>query len=300
MKNPYEVLGVARTASDDDIRKAYRKLAKTLHPDLNPGNSKAEERFKELSAAYALVSDPEQRKRFDNGEIDGSGAERSRQSYYKNHAGRSGARSYESTAGFADFAGAEDIFADMFGRQARQSRPLKGQDVSYTLTVDFLDAINGGKKRISLPDGGSLDLTLPAGIEDGKVLRLRGKGMAVPPPGQPGDALVTITVKPHRLFVRKGNDIHIELPVTIREAVLGARLKVPTPSGDVMLTVPKGSNTGSVLRLRGKGVPTGSGSGDELVTLRVVLPNKPDAALEGFLYTWQPEADDDPRGEMMP
>lgn len=300
MKDPYETLGVAKTASSDEIRKAYRKLAKTLHPDLNPGNAKAEERFKEVSAANEILSDPDKRKRFDSGEIDASGAERPRQNYYKDYAtnGAAGNR-YQNTSGFSDFGGAEDIFADMFGRQSRQSRRMRGEDLNYTLTVDFLDAINGTKKRISLPDGGSLDLAIPAGIQDKQVLRLRGKGAPGGPQGEPGDALVTITVNPHAFFTRKGDDIHLDLPVTIVEAVLGARLKVPTPTGAVMVTIPKGSNTGSVLRLKGKGIAHGQSHGDELVTLRVVLPGKADAELEKFLTNWTPGPDYDPRKDML-
>lgn len=300
MKDPYQTLGIAKTASSEEIRKAYRKLAKTLHPDLNPGNKQAEERFKELSSANEILSDPEKRKRFDNGEIDASGTEKPRQNYYKDYARKgTGGNPYQNTSGFSDFDGAEDIFADMFGRQARQPRRTKGQDLNYTLTVDFLDAINGTKKRISLPDGGSLDLTIPAGIEDQTVLRLRGKGAPGTGQGGAGDALVTVTVNPHRTFTRKGNDIHLELPITIREAVLGAKIKVPTPSGTVMITVPKGSNNGAIMRLKGKGAPHGGAFGDELVTLRVVLPTKPNAELEAFLATWEPGPDYDPRKDMM-
>lgn len=299
MKDPYKTLGVPITASSDEIRVAFRKLAKKLHPDLNPGNAKAEAQFKDLSAANEILSDPEKRKRFDAGEIDAAGTERPRQPFYREHAGKeAGSRPYESTSGFSDFAGAEDLFAEMFGRKSGQARNQRGQDLNFTLTVDFLDAINGAKRRISLPDGGSLDLTIPAGTLDNSVLRLRGKGAAGSGKGEAGDALVTLTVSPHPLFVRDGFDIHIELPITIREAVLGGRVRVPTPSGPVMATIPKGSNNGSVIRLKGKGVAHGTARGDERVTLRVVLPAHPDAALENFLEGWDPSPDYNPRKDM--
>lgn len=300
MRNPYEVLGVAPTASADEIRKAFRRLAKTSHPDLHPGDKQAEARFKELSLANEIISDPEKRKKFDSGEIDATGAERPSQQFYKDYAGdpRRAGHPYENQSGFSDFAGSEDIFADLFGRGARQTRRARGADLNFKLSIDFLDAINGGSQRISLPDGGSLNLTIPPGIETGKVLRLRGKGSPAPGQGESGDALIEITVKPHPYFVRKGNDIHLTLPVTITEAALGARIKVPTPSGSVMLTVPKGSNSGTLLRLKGKGVAHQGQNGDELVSLMVMLPKVPDGELDTFLASWTPGPNYDPRKDM--
>jgi len=301
MTDPYEILGVARNAAPDDIRKAYRRLAKKFHPDLNPGNKDAEERFKEAAQANDLLSDPDKRKRFDAGEIDASGAEKPQQRYYKDYAAEAPAGGpYENRSGYADFAGGDDLFAELFRQQARQQRRAPGADLHYRLEVGFLDAVNGASKRITLPDGGTLDVTIPAGIEDGQTLRLRGKGQPSAGEGPAGDALVEISIAPHRFFIRTGDDIHLELPVTLAEAVLGARVKTPTPSGAVMLAVPKGSNTGTVLRLKGKGVPRRGGHGDLLVTLKVMLPQQPNPELETFLSTWAPGPGYDPRREMQP
>jgi DnaJ-class molecular chaperone len=301
VKDPYEILGIARTASLEDIRKAYRRLAKKLHPDLNPGNKRSEEHFKEVAGAYDLLSDPDKRQRFDNGEIDASGSERPRQQYYKDYAAEAAAgHPYENRSGFADFAEADDIFAELLRRQARESRRARGADLHYRLSIEFLDAVNGTTRRLTLPDGGSLDVTIPHGIQEGQVLRLRGKGAPSIGEGEAGDALVEISVNPHRVFVRHGDDIHIDLPVTLAEAVLGARIEAPTPTGSVILTVPKGSNTGTVLRLKGKGVPRRGGHGDELVKLKVMLPSEPNPELETFLTNWAPGMSYDPRRDMQP
>ena len=301
MRDPYEILGVARTASADDIQKAYRRLAKKLHPDLNPGNKESEERFKEVSLANDILSDANKRKKFDSGEIDALGAERPRQQYYKDYAAEAAAgHPYENPSGFADFAEADDIFAELFRRQARQSRHARGADLHYRLSIEFLDAVNGATKRLTLPDGGTLDVTIPPGIQEGQILRLRGKGAPSAGEGEAGDALVEISINPHRFFTRLGDDIHVELPVTLAEAFLGSRIRVPTPTGPVMLTVPKGSNTGAVLRLKGKGVPRRGGHGDELVKLKVMLPSEPNPELEAFLSNWAPGTSYDPRRDMQP
>ena len=292
MTDPYQTLGVAKDASADDIRSAYRKLAKKHHPDLNPGNKTAEDRFKEVSAANDLLSDPEKRARFDRGEIDASGEPR---------AERPGYRSYADTGFNGRYSGGEDmgdIFADLF-TQARSPRPARGRDAAYTLTVDFTDAISGAQQRLTLPDGRTLDVRVPPGMEDGQTLRLRGQGAAGTLGAPAGDALITVHVAPHALFRREGNDVHIDLPVTLKEAVLGGRVTIPTVTGRVAMTVPPRSDTGAVLRLRGRGVPAHGNhpAGDQLVSLKVVLPDADDA-LAAFLRDWQPEREVDPRRDL--
>ena len=294
--DPYKILGVSVEASQTDIQTAYRRLAKKLHPDLNPGNRQAEEQFKEVTAAYDLLSDPDKRARFDRGEIDASGAERPRQRYYRDFAEHDATNPYANDAGFADFGDAEDIVSNIFGSGGRVNLRLRGADVHYRLELDFLDAINGAKRQLTLPDGPVLEVAIPPGTRDGQVLRLRGKGSPGAGGGPPGDALIEVGVRPHRLFTRKGDDIHVELPITLAEAVLGAKVEVPTPTGTVTMSVPKGSNTGTVLRLRGKGVPHPDGSrGDEYVTLKIMLPDKPDPELEKFVAQWQPATAFNPR-----
>jgi DnaJ-class molecular chaperone len=300
MKDPYDALGVERTASLEDIRTAYRRLAKKLHPDLNPGNRKAEERFKEVASAYDILSDKDKRQRYDDGEIDATGAERPRQRYYKDFASQPD-QPYANSSGFADFADTDDILSEFLRQQAHARANARGPDLSYRLPVEFLDAVNGGTMRLNLPEGGTLDVRIPPGIVDGQTLRLRGKGAPGRGEGGAGDALVEVSIKPHRFFTRQGDDIHVEVPVTLTEAVLGGRINVPTPTGPVTMTVPKHANTGTVLRLRGKGVarPDG-GHGDEFVKLKLMLPEKPDPELETFLSSWEAGKTYDPRRDMQP
>ena len=302
MKDPYETLAVERSASPDVIQKAYRRLAKKLHPDLNPGNKESEERFKEVSDAYDLLSDAGKRARYDRGEIDASGAEKPRQHFYRDFASEAPpGHAYENYSGFADFADSDDILSELLRRRSNVHVRARGSDVRYELPIEFLDAVTGAVKRLTLPEGGTLDVTIPAGIQNGQVLRLRGKGRPGLGEGEPGDALVEITIKPHSLFTREGNDIYTDLPITLSEAVLGGRVNVPTPTGSVTMTVPKGSNTGTVLRLRGKGVlRRDGGHGDELVRLKVMLPERPDAELEAFVAGWQGGKAYDPRRDMQP
>jgi DnaJ-class molecular chaperone len=304
--NPYDILGVKPDASAEQIRGAYRRLARKLHPDLNPGDRTAEERFKRVSAAHDLLGDPDKRARFDRGEIDASGAERPQQTrFYRDFAGRagSGPHAYAGDAGFADLADADDLLAGLFGRAgtrggARRMR-MRGGDLRGRLALDFLEAVNGSTKRLTLPDGSTVDVTVPPGTRDGQVLRLRGKGGAGIGGGAPGDLLVEVEVGPHRRFTREGDDVHFELPVSLPEAVLGGRIEAPTPAGPVAVTVPKGANTGTVLRLKGRGVPRPDGSrGDAYATLRVVLPDRPDPELEAFAARWAAGKSHDPRAGM--
>jgi DnaJ-class molecular chaperone len=301
--DPYTVLGVPRTASEDDIRRAYRKLAKELHPDLNPANrTQAEERFKKVSAAYGVIGDAEKRKQYDRGEIDANGEPR---------------RGFRRPPGGGGFAGRGmggqpppedfsfgDIFSDLFGSMRGRGEPGspfgangRGRDARYSLEVDFLEAAAGAKKRVTLPESGALDITVPQGVVDGQVLRLKGRGLpGVRRGGEPGDALIEIKVRPHHYFKRTDDDIAIDIPVTLDEAVLGAKIEVPTISGRVQLTLPKGTSSGRIFRLKGKGVQnvTTGHTGDQLVTVRIVLPDSIDDDLSYFLSEWRHKHKYDP------
>jgi DnaJ-class molecular chaperone len=299
----YSVLGVQKTASAGEITKAYRKLAKKLHPDLNPGDTVAEDKFKQISHAYSILKDPEQRGKYDRGEIDASGQERPQQQYYREYAGGPEGARYHSSAGFEDIGAFSDLFGEMFGgaagmrggRRGGGQFSMRGQDAQYHLDISFLDAVNGTKQRITLPDGGTLDVTIPAGVSEGQVLRLKGKGMPGLGEGPPGDALVEVGVKPHPVFKREGNDIVVDLPISFDEAVLGGKVEVPTIGGRVAATVPAGSNTGQTLRLKGRGV---KGKGDQLVKLTVMMPDTVDGELKSFAEEWRKTHAYDPRGKL--
>jgi DnaJ-class molecular chaperone len=320
MADPYSTLGVARGASEKDIKSAYRKLAKELHPDRNKDNPKAAERFSEVTRAYDLLSDKDKRARFDRGEIDaegnpanpfgggfGGGGFRGTGGF-RNPGGGTGGRQYtpEDFEGFGtEGIDLGDIFEGLFGgggpraggspfganprAQQRSQPPRRGENKQYRLRVSFVDAATGKDQRITLADGKTIDLKLPQGVEDGTQMRLKGKGEQGP--GGAGDGLVTITVDKHAFFRRDGDDVRLDLPVTLDEAVNGARVKVPTVDGAVMLTIAPGSSTGKVMRLKGKGFQTkGGGRGDQLVTLEVELPPD-DKELARRLEGWRDTRD---------
>jgi len=306
-QTPYEVLGVKPDASPDDIRKAYRKLAKELHPDLNPGKPEAEARFKTVTAAYDLLSDADKRARYDRGEIDESGAERPRYSYRPHAEGAQGWK--YGPQGEMNAEDLEDILSMFCGMAgARRGRGARGEpfampggDRLYTLTVDFVEAATGAKKRLSLAPDSWLDVTIPPGIEAGQVLRLRGKGDSGIGGGPAGDALIELHVTPHPYFRRDGDNILVELPVSLAEAVLGGRITVPTVTGPVSMTIPKGSDSGAQLRLRGKGIHRrGHAEGDQIVTLKVMIGESGDPELAAFLETWAQKHPAAPRREMTP
>lgn len=301
MSNPYEVLGVAADASIDEIKKRYRRLARKLHPDLNPGDKAAEERFKDVANAYRLLGDPEKRRRFDAGEIDETGAERPQHRYYRDFADSDHAQAYASDAGYADFIDGEDPFADLLRRSAQARANRRGQDLHYHLPIDLAESIGGANKRLALPTGEMLDVTVPAGIVDGQTLRLRGKGAPGAGQGEPGDALIELEVVPDRRFVRDGDDLALEVPISLREAVLGGRIRVPTPTGHADLSVPAGSDGGSRLRLKGNGMPRrGGGRGDQYVRLRIVLPRPADPGLTEFVSNWAAGQSFNPREDNRP
>jgi DnaJ-class molecular chaperone len=296
--DPYQVLGVARDATPEAIKKAYRKLARAHHPDLNPGKPAAEARFKAVSAAHELLSDAEKRARFDRGEIDAEGQEQAPAGGYRRHAEAPGGARYDGAA--PPDAMFDDLLAEMFARPrgegAARGGPRPGRDASYRLTVPFASAVLGASEELTLPDGLTLRVQIPPGLETGQTLRLRGQGSPGWQGGPAGDALIEVTVAPHRLFTREGFDLRLDLPVTLREAVLGGAVEVPTLAGTLRVTLPAGSDTGRQIRLRGKGVAAQGArpAGDLLLTLRVVI-GPPDAALEAFLRDWVPEQPQDPR-----
>lgn len=304
MKDPYETLGVTRSATDKEIKDAFKQLAREFHPDLHPGDKAAEEKFKDISTANDLLKDKEKRRRFDAGEIDASGAERPQERYYRDFADGPAYTSHAAQDGFASNEDLEEFLARAFaagGRRSQGSFRARGQDVSYVLPVGFLEVANGAARTITLPEGKTLQVTIPAGAEDRQMLRLKGQGMPGFGGGPAGDAYVELHVQPHSFFRRKDDNIHVEVPVTLKEAVLGARIEVPTIGGPVAVTVPKGSNGGTTLRLREKGIRNRKTKqrGHQFITLKVVLPAVEEADLVAFLEAWQPKTQQDPRKELV-
>lgn len=303
MRDPYQILGVGRQADSEEIKLAFRKLAKQYHPDLHPGRADIETKFKEISAAYDLLSDPDKRGRYDRGEIDGHGADRHDRGGFHRSGGGGGGGGRE---------GFEDIFAQFFrdrrrgggtggmGGTAGGAKPHRGSDINYAVTVTFIEAATGARRRISLSNGKSIDITIPPGTEDQQKLRLKGQGMNGANGGVAGDAIVEVHVETHPFFTRVDSDIHVEVPISLPEAVLGATIKVPTVDGQVALKIPAGTNTGSVLRLKGKGVFNQKSqlTGDQYVKLKVMLPDPPDTELVQFMEKWSRERSYDVRKKM--
>jgi DnaJ-class molecular chaperone len=306
MSDPYQILGVPKNASAAEIKSAYRKLAKKFHPDVNPGRKDIEQRFKEVTAAYDLLSDPGKRSRYDRGEIDAHGQERGFAGGPFG-GGYRGSRPGHGAGGedpFSAFGGMENIFAEFMGMGAGRQRPhgsggagatsgMRGSDVTYSTTISFVEACLGGKKRVTLTNDRTLDITIPPGVEDGYKLRLKGQGLAGFG-GMPGDAIIELRVEPHAFFTRKDKDVHLECPISLQEAILGATITVPTLTGHVTLKVPKGSNTGTILRLKGKGAATAA-PGDMFVKLKIVLPDPVPQDLTDFIEKWAKKNSYDPR-----
>ena len=328
MRDPYEVLGVDRKASAGDIKSAYRKLAKKLHPDANKNDPKAAPRFAELNAAHELLGDADKRKAFDRGEIDAEGKPRFQG--FEGFGGR-GARpaaggfgpdaNFESFnfgpegftrttrrgragGGGGGFGGFEDILKEAFGRGARSGAGANfepedfgvGADVHAEMSVSLPDAANGSTQRLHLPNGKDVDVKVPAGILNGQNIRLKGQGM----PGQhgAGDLLITVSIAPHPVFTLEGLDVRLDLPITLYEAALGAKVRVPTLDKPVEITVPPWTSSGRTFRLKGKGFPAKAGRGDLLATIRIVLPERSDAELEALMKKWQSDRPYDPRKNM--
>jgi DnaJ-class molecular chaperone len=320
MRDPYKVLGVAKDASPADVKKAFRKLAKQHHPDQNPNDPKAKEKFAEINAAYEIVGDEKKRAQFDRGEIDAEGKPRhpgfegfgagAGPGGFRRGGGPGGQHFEFNFGGGAQGFDAADIFADLFsgrggggragfgggGRQAREP----GADIALEAAIPLETAIHGGKARVLMPNGRTLEINVPAGIEEGKQIRLRGQGQPSPSGGPAGDALVSVRFEKHGLFRIDGRDLRLDLPIALYEAVLGAKVEAPTLSGKVELTLPPHSNSGRTLRLRGKGLPAAGdkAAGDLLVTLRILLPDSADHELEELARRMRADKPYNPRNEL--
>ena len=322
MRDPYQVLGVAKSASEAEIKKAFRNLAKKHHPDTHAGDEAAKKRFQEISAAYDIVGDKEKRAKFDGGEIDANGNPRGfdpRAGGFRGNpfgfggGGNAAGGEREFHFSWDDQGGgaqggfsAEDIFSELMGggrgRGRRASQPARGEDFAVAVTASFAESVVGGTRRIVLANGEQIDVKIPPGLKDGQQIRIKGRGGAGRQGGPNGDVLIQVTVATHPYLSRDGNDLRMDLPVTLKEAVLGAKVPVPTLSGTLNLSIPPNSNSGAVLRLKGKGVPAHGGAGksepagDLYVRLVVALPDPPDAALRQFVEGWHSSFD--PRTRM--
>jgi len=313
MRDPYSVLGVAKSASEGDIKKAFRKLAKKHHPDQNKDDPTAQKRFSEANQAYEIVGDKEKRAKFDRGEIDAEGKPRFHAGGFDGHSGyedfsaAGGARGARSGAGAAGTF--DDILNDIFGgfggsrsragpgtgagagfggAQAKSPPKTKGANVDLTARVSLEDIVNSGKTQVTLPSGKTVNVTLPKGVVEGEKIRLKGQGQPGENGGPAGEALVEILMKPHKLFEVRGNDLHLDLPLTLYEAVLGAKVRTPTLSGAVNLTIPANASSGKTMRLKGKGLPTKTGGhGDLLVKLQIVMPPHGDDELDTLMKAWK-------------
>jgi DnaJ-class molecular chaperone len=326
MRDPYEVLGVNRKASAAEIKSAFRKLAKKLHPDANKNDPKAASRFSELNAAHELLADEDKRKAFDNGEIDAEGKPRFQgfggggprpggpgagfgpDANFENfNFGPEGftrtTRRGRPGGGAGGFGGFEDILKEAFGRGARgggstfeQEDFGVGSDVQAEMSVSLPDAANGSTQRLHLPNGKNVDVKVPAGITNGQHIRLKGQGMAGK--AGPGDLLITVAIAPHPVFTLEGTDVRLDLPITLYEAALGAKVRVPTLDKPVDITIPPWTSSGRTFRLKGKGFPAKAGHGDLLATVRIMLPEKSDPDLDALMKKWQAEKSYDPRKDM--
>ena len=305
-KNLYHILGVSKDATEAEIKSAYRKLARKYHPDVNKDSKEAADKFKEISCAYDILGNKEKRQKYDNNEIDDEGKPTGFGAGFGG-AGSGGGSYYNYSTGGNPFGGAQgfdfssifgdDIFSQFSGGgqsrgfsgfSSRTSRPRKGEDISYSMRVDFLSAAQGAEKKVNL-GGKNINVKIPAGTTDGQTLRLRGLGQPSLNGGENGDVLITINVDKHPYFEAQGLDIHLELPISFKEAVLGGKIIVPTISGKVNVNIPPYSTSGEKLRLKGKGIKNQSGVGDEIITLKVVTPKIKNEALEKALATMSDE-----------
>ncbi|QQQ19545.1 DnaJ domain-containing protein [Brevundimonas vitis] len=296
--DPYKELGVSRSASQDEIKKAFRKLAKELHPDKNPGNTVADERFKRITAAFDLIGDPEKRAKYDRGEIDADGREQFRGGGFAG--ARGGPGGFQGGRAAFDNIDLDEIFG-MFGGAAGRggagrAGPMRGQDVRATLEISLEDSIAGATRRIQFSDGRTLDVVIPKGANDGQTIRLRGQGSPSRNGGEAGDALIELKLGAHPVFTRDGADLTMDLPISVPDAVLGGKVQVPTPEGAVVMTIPAGSNSGKVLRLKGRGAVADGRRGDLKARLVVTLPESPDEALVKFAETWRAQRPYKPGG----